>query len=75
MPEIIPSLIAQGAPFFAKDILLPKIVEASITKAPTYPQSDNAGPQTAVASSDSGAVDSVVKQEQTQFSGNGVAKG
>lgn len=69
MSEVIPSLIATGAPFFGKGLRDTRIVETTTMPSVT-PQHD--GPSTQMAmGSDPGAqsINSLVKQEHGQFSG------
>jgi hypothetical protein len=70
MDEVIPSLIEKGAPFFGKDILEPKIVEATL--------SPRSGPSATPASVlqpapestiDSQLLQSVLYRERIEFSG------
>jgi hypothetical protein len=78
MDEVIPALIAKGAPFFGKDMQYPKTVENTLMKSVTVaPSTQNSNGQTGMASDDaaSPAVGALVQQERTSIAGTGNGKG
>lgn len=72
MSEVIPSLIATGAPFFGKSLTDTKIVETTTMKSVTAPANAGPGTQMALASdsTETQAINSLVRQEHRQFSGS-----
>ena len=77
MSEVIPALIASGAPYFGKTLPETKIVETTLMKSVTPASSEPNGPQSALASGDPAtpAITNVVKEEHAQFSGTDGVKG
>jgi hypothetical protein len=69
MSEVIPSLIATGAPFLGKNLTNTKIVETTTMKSVETP--DHAGPSTQMASDGAAAqsINSLVRLEHDKFSG------
>jgi hypothetical protein len=71
MAEVIPSLIASGAPFLGKSLTDTKIVETTTMKSVADPAHDGPSTQMALASGSAGAqsITSLVRQEHEEFSG------
>jgi hypothetical protein len=76
MDEVIPALIAKGAPYFGKDMQYPKILENTLMKS-VAPRSQSSSGQTGMASDEapSPAVGALVQQERTSIAGTGNGKG
>jgi hypothetical protein len=70
MNEVIPALIASGAPFFGKNVLEPKIVQATLAthEGPTSTAAEMLQPAPE-ANVDSQIVSSVLSRERIEFSG------
>lgn len=70
MDEVIPSLIAKGAPFFGKDLSEPKIVDAMLSTrsgpAATPASSLQPAPESTI---DSALLQGVLNRERIEFSG------
>jgi hypothetical protein len=70
MDEVIPSLIEKGAPFFGKDLMEPKIVQATLSTrsgpAGTPASSLQPAPESTI---DSQLLQSVLNRERIEFSG------
>jgi hypothetical protein len=70
LDEVIPALIAQGAPFFGKNLVEPKIVNASLATASgtagTTAESLQPAPESTI---DNQLLHSVLESERVQFSG------
>jgi hypothetical protein len=77
MSDVIPALIASGAPYFGKTLPETKDVETTLMKSVTPSSPEPSGPQSALASSDpaSPSISNVVKEEHAQFSGTDGVKG
>jgi hypothetical protein len=77
MDEVIPALIAKGAPYFGKDVQFPKIVDNTLMKSVAVPSTQNSNGQTGMAADEaaSPAIGALVQQERTSIAGTGNGKG
>jgi hypothetical protein len=70
MNEVIPSLVAVGAPYFGKNIEDPKLVKATLTTAPRPAATPSSllqpAPETKL---DGQLIESILNHERTEFSG------
>jgi hypothetical protein len=69
MDQVIPSLIAMGAPFFGKNIQEPRIVQATLATAPGGATSASLLQPAPEANLDGQLLGSLLNQERIQFSG------